>query len=209
MSGKRIILGNGISKGKRENIHEPSRSNQKEAEFHKPVNDYEKQPEHLEQPIPSDEPEQSVQPEQIPLDENVWGNDYRIINKLSEKQLADRRLYVRIRHIQKIECNRIYENIEDEPILLSKPMDIITSDLSMGGIGIICDYELNIGGILGIQLTLDSIQYDIKCEVIYCIANDDKFRCGLKVVQKDKQFIKHLKIFIARLSLKNNYGLPN
>lgn len=143
---------------------------------------------------------------QIPVDENVWGNDYTIINKLDEKQIADRRLYVRVRHLQRIECSTVSDSIEVEPVLLTRPIVIIISDISMGGIGIICEQEISIGKILVIQLTLDSIPYEIKCEVIYCIQNDDKFRAGLKIVHKDKHFIKHLKIFVARISLNSNYG---
>lgn len=142
----------------------------------------------------------------IPVDENVWGNDYTIVNKLSEKQLADRRLYVRVRYIQRIECNKVFDNIEEEPVLLAKPIVFIISDLSMGGIGIISDHFINIGKIFAIQIKLDSIPYEIKCEAVYCIKNDDKFRAGLRVVQKDKSFIRHLKIFIARISLTSNYG---
>jgi len=144
--------------------------------------------------------------EQIPVDENVWGNDYIILNKLSKKQLADRRLYVRIRHFQKIECFTVYDEIDVEPACLTQPIIFIINEISMGCIGAICDYKLSIGKILAIQLTIDNMPYDIKCEVGYCIKNDDKFRCGLKVVQRDRQFIKHLKIYIARKSLLSNYG---
>lgn len=144
--------------------------------------------------------------EQIPVDENVWGNDYAIINRLDERQLADRRLYVRVRYMQRIECNTASDSIEEEPDLLEKPIVFIISDLSMGGIGIICDNEISIGKILVIQLALDNIPYEIKCEVSYCTRNDDKFRAGLKIVQKDRQFIRHLKILVARISLNSQYG---
>lgn len=152
------------------------------------------------------EQETIEQTEQIPLDEDVWGNDHTIINKLSEKQLADRRFYVRVRYFQRIECYTTFDSIEEEPILLTQPIEFIISDLSMGGIGIICDQAISIGKILAIQLTLDTIPYDVKCEVVYCVQNDDKFRAGLKIVKREKHFIKHLKIFIARISLNCNYG---
>lgn len=144
--------------------------------------------------------------EPIPLDENVWGNDYTLLKKLDEKQLADRRLYVRVRHLQKVVCHSVYDNIDMEPVLLSRPMELIISDLSMGGIGIISENELKSGRILAVRLSLDGIQYEVKCEVIYCFQSDNKFRAGLKIAQKDKRFINHLKIFIARISLTNSYG---
>lgn len=148
----------------------------------------------------------TMQAEQPPVDENVWGNDYTLLNKLSEKQLADRRLFVRIRHIQWVECHIVFDNIKSEPFLLDKPLVFIINELSMAGIGIICDHAISIGKILAFQFTIDNIPYDIKCEVIYCIPNDDKFRACLKVVQRDKRFMKHLKIFIARTSLNLAYG---
>lgn len=147
-----------------------------------------------------------VQAEQPPVDENVWGNDYTLLNKLSEKQLADRRLFVRIRHMQWVECHIIFDNIKSEPSLLDRPLVFIINELSMAGIGIICDNAISIGKILAFQFIIDNIPYDIKCEVIYCIPNDDKFRACLKVVQRDKRFIRHLKIFIARTSLNLTYG---
>ncbi|MGE5614917.1 MAG: PilZ domain-containing protein [Bacillota bacterium] len=141
-----------------------------------------------------------------PLYENVWGNDYTILDKLDERQLADRRLYVRVRHIQRIECYTISDSMEEEPVLLAHPIVFTISDLSMGGIGIICDSEISVGKILTFQIILDGIPYKIKCEVVYCIRNDNKFRAGLKIVQKDKKFIMHLKIYVARISLNSRYG---
>ena len=55
------------------------------------------------------------------------------------------------------------------------------------------------------EMPLDEKIYDIKCEVIYCFKSDNKFRIGLRVVQKDKLFIQHLKIVIARISLRSKY----
>ena len=148
----------------------------------------------------------SQETDQMPLDENVWGNDYTILHQLDEKQLADRRLFVRVRYFQKIECSAISDNAEIEPSFLRHPLTFMISDLSMSGIGIICDDRIGIGKVLAIQMMLDGIQYAIKCEVMYCLPNDDKFRAGLKIIKREKQFIRHLKIFIARISLHATYG---
>lgn len=144
--------------------------------------------------------------EQIPLDENVWGNDYTIINKLDEKQLANRRFYVRVRYFQQIECNEIFDRIDGEPVPLTHPISFVISDISMGGIGIICDYEITTDKIFSIELVLDGIPYKVKCQLVYCIPNDDKFRAGLKIVEREKKFLTHLKIFVARISLYSSYG---
>lgn len=154
--------------------------------------------------IPDNVPEPSA--EHMSLDENVWDNDLAVISKLDEQTLADRRLFVRIRHMRRVICKAIFEHPEGEPVTLKKPLDITISDLSMGGIGIICEEQINIGKILLLPLILDSILYEVKCEVVYCIRNDDKFRIGLRIIKRDKQFIRHLKIFIARISLENMYG---
>lgn len=142
----------------------------------------------------------------IPVDENVWGNDNSILHHLDEKVLADRRLFVRIRHLQRIECTAMSDSIEEEPYSLKHPLELMISDLSMGGIGIISDSKIDVGKVLFIRINLDNILYDIKCEVMYCFRNDDKFRAGLKIVQREKRFIQHLKIFIARISLNSEYG---
>lgn len=142
----------------------------------------------------------------IPVDENVWGNDHMIINKLDEKQLADRRLFARVRYIQRVECTKVYTDSMTEPVILTRPFVFTISDLSMGGIGMICDQAIRVGEVLAFKMSLDNILYEIKCEVVYCIRNSDKFRAGLKIVKRDRQFIRHLKIYVARISLNNYFG---
>jgi hypothetical protein len=142
----------------------------------------------------------------IPIDENVWGNDNSILHHLDEKVLADRRLFVRIRYLQHIECTALSDSPEEEPYSLANPFVFMISDLSMGGIGIICDDKIEVGKVLAIRLVLDNIPYDVKCQVVYCFQNDDKFRAGLKIIKREKKFIQHLKIFIARKSLTIAYG---
>ena len=120
--------------------------------------------------------------------------------------LAERRLFVRVRHVQKITCDSVYEAIDKEPVELRNPLDLTVVDLSVAGIGIICDKEIETGRILGIRILLDRIPYEIKCKVIYCIPLDGKFRAGLKIAEKDKRFMRHLKIFVARTSLTTEYA---
>jgi len=144
--------------------------------------------------------------EPIPLDENVWGNDNVVSQHLDAKQLAERRLFVRIRHFQQAECHAISDNEEIEPEPLPNPFALIITDLSMGGIGIVCDQDIGIGKILLVRIVLDGIAYDVKCRVMYCFWNDGKFRAGLKVLRSEKQFIYHMKIYIAKKSINSAYG---
>jgi hypothetical protein len=141
-----------------------------------------------------------------PLDENVWGNDRDILDKLDKEVLADRRLFVRVRYIQRITCNAVYEDIEKEPVFLSRPLEFITVDISAAGIGIVCEHEIEPGKILGIRISLDRMPYDIKCRVIYCIPLEGKYRAGLKIAAMDKRFMRHLKIFVARITLTGDYA---
>ncbi len=142
----------------------------------------------------------------IPLDEKVWGNDNAILEKIDKGLLADRRLFVRIRHMQRVTCSTEYKDVKKEPVELDKPLEFMTVDLSVGGIGIVCESEIGIGRILGLRILLDRIPYDIKCEVVYCIRIDGKFRAGLRIAQKEKRFMRHLKIFVARVSLTSEYA---
>jgi hypothetical protein len=141
----------------------------------------------------------------MPLDENVWGNDRALLDKLDREVIADRRLFVRVRYVQGLTCDTVYEDIGKEPVRLSRPLEFMAVDLSVAGIGIICEHEIETGMILGIRMPLDGIPYDIKCKVIYCIPLDGKYRAGLKIAGKDKPFIKHLKIFVARTTLTKEY----
>lgn len=144
--------------------------------------------------------------EEIPIDENVWGNDSSVVKRLDEEQLAERRLFVRIIFMRHIMCYETLNNLQAETILLSQPIEFSITDISVGGIGIISDYEIKVGIILVFNLILDDKAYDIKCEVMYCFKSDNKFRGGLKIVNKDKDFTKHLKVVVARVSLRNRYS---
>ncbi len=139
-------------------------------------------------------------------DEVVWGNDRALMKMVDEVQRADLRLFVRIRHIQKVICSMVYEDIAKEPYRLDRPLEMMIVDLSVGGIGVICEHEIETGSILGIPIVLDAITYDVICETVYCIPMDGKYRAGFKIAKKDKDFIKHLKIFVARISLTNTYA---
>lgn len=185
MAGKKLVIGTGKEKDNNEN-EIILRDNNVRA--------------------PKSTPTTRQEPEQEQLDENVWGNDHTFLNKLDEGILADRRLYVRVIYIQSIKCNVIKESKESQPILLTQPIEFMIVDLSIGGIGIICEHEIKIGTILIFKLTFDNITYEVKYEVVYCFPNDDKFRAGLRMAEKDKEFIRHLKILVARLSLQSKYG---
>lgn len=141
--------------------------------------------------------------------EKDWGNELAVLNRLDGKLLADRRLYARVLYMKKLWCSTLFESSDSEPRLLMNPIEFMVVDLSMGGIGIICEHEIQVGTILLFKLPLDNIMYDIKCEVVYCFENSGKFRAGLKVVDRDRHFIRHLKIFVARLTLQNMLGTGN
>lgn len=171
----------------------------------------EKRKDENESKLPLEKPEiiePKIEPinEDIPIDENVWGNDNSVIKKLDGELLSERRLFVRIIFMRHIKCYETLENLQAQTILLSKPIEFSITDISVGGIGIISDYEIKAGNILLFDLILDDKSYDIKCEVVYCFKSDNIFRGGLKIVNKDKDFIKHLKIVVARVSLRNRYS---
>lgn len=115
-------------------------------------------------------------------------------------------MYVRVRYIRSTECTKICRSLDAEPVTLRKPITFTIVDISMGGIGIICDYIIELGTILIFNILLDNITYEIKYSVVYCIKMEDKFRIGLRIAEKDRDYIRHLKIYVARISLQSNYG---
>ncbi|HEX2947457.1 MAG TPA: PilZ domain-containing protein [Clostridia bacterium] len=135
-----------------------------------------------------------------------WGNEHAVLSRLDGKVLADRRLYARVLYMHKIWCSTLFESLDSGPTRLMDPMEFTVVDVSMGGIGIVCDYGIPVGTVLSFKLPLDNIMYDVKCEVVYCFENSDSFRAGLKLVERDKNFIRHLKIFVARLTLQSMLG---
>lgn len=145
-------------------------------------------------------------PVEEPIDENVWGNDHIVLNKLDEKMKADRRLYARAKYIQRIECVSVMDAGEMEQNILPSTIKFMVIDVSMGGIGIISDEVIEVGKVLVFDLKLDNTIYSVKYEVVYCFTNDGKYRAGLRIKEKDKIFIKHLKILVARLTLQSAYG---
>jgi c-di-GMP-binding flagellar brake protein YcgR len=93
-----------------------------------------------------------------------------------------------------------------EPSFLAEPVEFTIIDLSVGGIGIVCENGMPVGTILSFKLPLDYIMYYVKCEVVYCIENSGKYRAGMRLVDREKGFIRHLKIFVARLTLQSMLG---
>ncbi len=143
---------------------------------------------------------------QEPIYVKDWGNERTVLSRLDGKLLADRRLYARVLYMRKLCCNTIFDSFDSEPTLLMDPLEFMVVDLSMGGIGIVCEHEVPVGTILSFKLPLDNITYDIRVEVVYCFENSDKYRAGLKIVDRNKSFIRHLKIFVARLTLQSMFG---
>lgn len=141
--------------------------------------------------------------------ENVWSNDYKVIQQLSDNLKAEKRMYVRVRHLQQIECKVMYEDLDAEPVKLKKPITFTTVDISIGGIGIICDQPIKVNTILQFEICLDDMYYLVEYMVVYCLNIDDKYRIGLKIVKRHCDFIKHLKIYVARISLQSKYGTIN
>lgn len=147
--------------------------------------------------------------ERKPFYEKDWGNERTVLSRLDGKLLADRRLYARVLYMHKIRCNALFDSFDSEPTLLMDPLELMVVDLSVGGIGVICEHEILVGTILSFKLPLDNIVYEIKCEVVYCFENSGKYRAGLKLADRNRNFIRHLKIFVARLTLQNMLGAEN
>jgi hypothetical protein len=53
-----------------------------------------------------------------------------------------------------------------------------------------------------VKLVLEKIEYVVKYRVVYCIPHEDKYRIGLKLYEKNNLYKRHLKIYIAKLSLQ-------
>lgn len=163
------------------------------------------------QRIPKEELYSSVAPvesEQKPevLEDRVWGNDYILDKKLDKEHLDEKRMFVRVRYIQNISCDKICDDINSQPTTLTKPIKLVMSDISVGGLGAVCGQELNVGSVLEFDIVLDHLTYTIKCEIVYCILMEESYRIGLKIVRKNRDFLKHLKILVARISLQAQYG---
>ncbi|RCX18269.1 PilZ domain-containing protein [Anaerobacterium chartisolvens] len=141
-----------------------------------------------------------------PEDEYVWGNDHSFNKKLDKEILDERRRYVRVRYIQNIRCELIAEPPGTELAPPEKPITLTLFDVSMAGLGGVCDSEIKVGSILVFTMMLDQMPYEIKCEIIYCLKESDKFRVGFKTLKGHKKFIHHLKLLVARLSLTSKYG---
>lgn len=134
-------------------------------------------------------------------DDNLWGNDWQINKSIDKDYLAEKRLFVRVRYIQHMECKISHMDPEESPHEPDRLMRFTIFDISMGGIGAICEEPVAKDSILVFSLQLDHMFYEINCQVIYCIPIDNVFRLGLKILTKEKNFVKHLKLFVARLSL--------
>ncbi|MCX7709806.1 MAG: PilZ domain-containing protein [Clostridia bacterium] len=182
MADNRITIGTG----------KPKKGEEKEVELLKKSDLY----------VPETEPEVPAQePPKESLDDNLWGNDWYLNKQVDPKYLAEKRLFVRVRYIQRIDCRMFCPSLSEEPQKLTEPFGFTVFDVSMGGIGAISEHPKSEGDILVFKLNLDHLSYEVKCEVVYSIPIDNVFRLGFRILTKDKDFIKHLKLFVARISL--------
>ena len=108
--------------------------------------------------------------------------------------------------MQSLESSAMSESREKELASVAPPLKFTMIDISMGGIGIICDEPLKKGINMAFPIILDNMKYDVVYEVVYCIPINGKYRIGLKLARKDKAYTHHLKIYVARISLTSQYG---
>lgn len=116
------------------------------------------------------------------------------------EQFINRRKYVRVLYTQDILCDSFILPNEDETVELAEPFKFRAVDISVSGMGITSYYSVDVGTIIIFPYMIDTIKYEIRARVVYCVHDKDQYHMGIDFLSTDKKFEEHIKRFVTRLS---------
>lgn len=122
---------------------------------------------------------------------------------VNDSQFNNRRRYVRVLYSQKVICDAILRQDDQEPVKLSEPLEFKAIDVSVIGIGMLSPNIIEEGTILFFKYKLDSISYNVKAQVVYCIPEENLYRIGVEFMSPDVNLENHIKRLVAKLSLRS------
>ncbi len=117
--------------------------------------------------------------------------------------LGDKRKYVRVLYTQEISCDTFILSNDEEPTILEKPFKFTTVDLSIRGMGVNCQYSIDVDTVIFFSFVIDNTKYNIKARITYCVYENGLYHMGLDFIYADEGFEPHVKRLVARLSLNN------
>lgn len=148
--------------------------------------------------------------EWLQLREYVLKSDKELSKQVEDDILTERRRYVRVKCIQKVVCSKLFNKKDpDYPIILDSPINLTLFDISIGGVGAVCESDIDIDTIMYFDFVLDMQPYKVKAKVVYCFPVDGLYRLGFRFVDAGKQLSNHIKKYVTRLSLYMLWGDRN
>lgn len=114
----------------------------------------------------------------------------------------NRRKFVRASYPQEVKCKKVCRPESNTVIELSEPLDLLSVDLSLGGISFTSNTEIEEGTILNFNYTIDITTYELSTIVVYCIPFNNSYRIGVEFTSLDKDLEEHIKKVVARLTYK-------
>lgn len=114
---------------------------------------------------------------------------------------SNRRKFIRVKFSQRVLCNTVINPGDQNPTKLITSYILTATNISLGGLAMLC-YDLIVPDtILFFILDIDTIPYDVVGRVIYCIPTEDLFQVGVEFESLSPQLEDHIKRFVARQSL--------
>lgn len=112
----------------------------------------------------------------------------------------DRRNFVRVSYSQEVKCEKICAPNSDTVIELSKPLDLLSVDLSLGGISLESNSEIDKGTLLTFNYKIESTIYELSTIVVYCIPYNNIYRIGVEFTSLSKDLEVQIKKIVTRLT---------
>lgn len=104
------------------------------------------------------------------------------------------RIHQRISYREKINIFQYYNN-NGSLIKLTKAMEMVIIDISIGGIGGISNEMLEYGSVIEFTLYLEKIPYPVLAKIVWVDNNVRYYKYGLEIIGHNNMMFRHLKEF--------------
>lgn len=114
--------------------------------------------------------------------------------------MIDNRKFTRVRYSVTFYCLKTGD-IDSEMLSISPVLKMDSTDISVGGIGVLHKEFIEPGKMLEIEIPIEQATYILTCQVKYCYEENKEYRIGLEYLEPDKSFMNVLKSLVTKLSL--------
>lgn len=116
-----------------------------------------------------------------------------------KKKLEDR-IHFRFLKSEIIHCYTLYEN--EQKYDLNPPISIVIEDISIGGMGIMTNYDLKNGQIISFNYTFRYMPYELMLKVVWVKNLGHTKKVGVEFIAMPNGLVKEIKDYLNNKIIK-------